>query len=212
MIARSQSIDSVKRDGSESSEKLRTHDITKPLSTEHMLTHPLESEDAAPLNHIREANIQLFTQGPSCLRQHPDYKNVKWVIFPDDTAKGVWDLLIFAYVPGSVLLFCAGVEPFRLAFPSDEGKESHWMVTDWIVMGTFILDLFVNFLTCYYDESLTLVTSRRKIASRYVKTWFALDALSCIPLDEFIGISKVSTSYGKLVRLPRLYRLLKSGK
>ena len=40
---------------------------------------------------IEDAN---FDEVQLRFREHPDYKHIKWVIFPDDSVKIFWDILI----------------------------------------------------------------------------------------------------------------------
>ena len=48
----------------------------------------------------------------------------------------------------------------------------------------FILDILLNFRTGYFDETLdAVVYSPSKVANKYLRTWFCLDALSGIPFD-----------------------------
>ncbi|KAG7380823.1 hypothetical protein PHYPSEUDO_006756 [Phytophthora pseudosyringae] len=52
---------------------------------------------------------------------------------------------------------------------------------------TFLLDLLLNFNTAYLDQGV-LVTSRRKIAHNYFRSWFAFDLLSAIPIQTIYCI------------------------
>lgn len=51
-----------------------------------------------------------------------------------------------------------------------------------ILETVFLLDVLLNFNTAYVDQG-NLVTSRRKIAERYIRSWFALDAFLAIPVQ-----------------------------
>jgi hypothetical protein len=47
----------------------------------------------------------------------------------------------------------------------------------------FIVDIFFNFTTAYYDENDELIYKRSKIAIRYMTGFFLLDSISSIPFD-----------------------------
>lgn len=41
----------------------------------------------------------------------------------------------------------------------------------------------------YYDEEGKLIVHRKDVMLRYLKSWFLVDFLSCIPLSYFINSS-----------------------
>ena len=47
----------------------------------------------------------------------------------------------------------------------------------------YILDFFINFLIAYEDNDKKIETRIRFIAINYIKTWFFMDLLSCIPVQ-----------------------------
>lgn len=51
----------------------------------------------------------------------------------------------------------------------------------------FLVDIFVNFNTAFYEQEYELVTSRKEIALNYLKSWFLLDFVSIIPTELFMG-------------------------
>ena len=79
-------------------DKHRTHDNTKPFGSEQAGSPPQEIEVSPFLDPVMRQST-FFGNAATCLREHPDYRHVKWVIFPDDSAKGWWDCLIFLYFP-----------------------------------------------------------------------------------------------------------------
>ena len=141
------------------------------------------------------------------LRQHPDFVNVRWLLFPDDAAKACWDLIMLF-----LLVISAVLEPYKLAVLEDEELQATgWLVLDWLILGLFAIDLLVNFFTAYFDEQ-KVVVSRLQIAKHYLKTWFLVDFLSCFPFDILVELTGAPSKLAKLARLPRLYRLVKSSK
>ena len=119
-----------------------------------------------------------------------------------------------------LLMYTATIVPVRIPF-EDEASLG-WLVIDIMTDTFFFFDIFVNFLSAYEDENgepsplSSLgepVTSLRKIASTYVRSWLIIDLLSCIP---FSLIRRLTRNNGienmqllKLSKLPRMYRLLR---
>jgi hypothetical protein len=78
----------------------------------------------------------------------------------------------------------------------------------------FIFDLHVNFTSALELEDGEVDVRFKNIALKYIKGWFFLDIIACIPFQllELISPNSGSGGYNKLLRLarlPRLYRLLR---
>ena len=58
----------------------------------------------------------------------------------------------------------------------------------------FVLDLLLNFRTAYVDEHGVMEERPRVIAKHYMRGWFFLDALSCMPFQY----SKVTSNHEDL--------------
>ncbi|KAF7822171.1 potassium channel SKOR-like [Senna tora] len=75
----------------------------------------------------------------------------------------------------------------------------------------FLIDIFVRFSVAYRDtHSHTWVYNRRQIASRYFKSRFTLDILSCLPWDYIYKATgrKEPVRYLLWIRLSRAYRVI----
>ena len=53
---------------------------------------------------------------------------------------------------------------------------------DWIIDIIFIMDLFINFITAYEKRDGLQETRIKKIAIHYIRGWFIIDFLACIPV------------------------------
>lgn len=129
---------------------------------------------------------------------------------------------------GAALLYVTAVVPVRVGFGVDVqlGSGAWWF--DAAVDLYFITDLILNFRTAVWLPDGTLEVSLKKIRAQYLRGWFAVDLLSCLPI-QYIGLiitcaagicqSKGAESksvkvlrllrLGKLLRLARIKRLLK---
>lgn len=70
-------------------------------------------------------------------------------------------------------------------------------------------DIFVNFNSAFVDDEGKCVTNRKIIAKKYLKSWFAIDFIACVPISNFYGTNSYSTPSSGFQRLARVLRLLR---
>ena len=102
-------------------------------------------------------------------------------------------------------MYASLITPYRIAF--FDKATIGWMIIGYIIDLLFTADLILNFFFAYYDKNGELVYNRKKIAYRYLLSWFIIDFIAIIPFDIFFNNNYNSLS--RLLRLPKLYRLLK---
>lgn len=82
----------------------------------------------------------------------------------------------------------------------------------------FFIDIFINFLSAFERPGTGIFEIRASyIAKDYLKSWFFIDVVACIPIPAFEGIiglftdavDEDSASMSKLARLPRIYRVVR---
>ena len=71
--------------------------------------------------------------------------------------------------------------PFKLTFMIS-GEEWFYVYYDIALDFLFFADILIRFNTPIYLEG-RYVTNRKQIALTYLKTWFILDLLCCLPLS-----------------------------
>ncbi|KAK4337817.1 hypothetical protein RND71_042304 [Anisodus tanguticus] len=111
-----------------------------------------------------------------------------------------------------LVVYCAWVCPFEIAFMNSNPNKKLY-IADNIINLFFAADIILTFSVAYIDPtSQLLVRDRRKIATRYLSTWFLMDVASTIPFDLlamlFTGKHQVGISYSVLGML-RFWRLRK---
>ena len=74
------------------------------------------------------------------------------------------------------LIFTAIYIPIRIAFIEEISIE--FMVIEYFIDALFFVDIFVNFVSAYYDENHNLITDNKEIAKKYLKGWFLIDLLA----------------------------------
>lgn len=118
----------------------------------------------------------------------------------------VWDLLIV-----SALILAAVATPLSLIFKTDAWFRSS--VLDRIISALFLADIVVCFNSAY-TEKRKIVTDRKRIAQRYLKSGFAADLVAAVPPEVFdlwgipafrmLRLLKMATSF----RVSRVFKRL----
>jgi len=99
----------------------------------------------------------------------------------DSKYKLIWDVLIMI-----ILLFVALILPYRMAF-YDNDPSIGWMLIWNIINVIFFVDIILTFCTTYTHELTNIeVVNHKNIALKYLKGWFIIDLLSCLPFDIMI--------------------------
>ena len=97
--------------------------------------------------------------------------------------------------------------PYRLAFYDSQQIDTLALVglsVDFI----FGIDIILQFFNAYYDDQDNLITNKNIIMCNYVTSWFIIDFVSVIPISFLINSGRDYTSLARILRLPKLYRLI----
>ena len=164
-----------------------------------------ESEDENnKIENDEKEHRKLFKREKICDTDTEDEeseneKEIPWIILPDNPYKKIWDLLI-----AILILYSAIITPYEIAF-SDSNKSS-WFE---ILIDIFLaIDIVLTFFSAYTDEEENLVKNHKKIIKKYLKSWFIIDIISVLPLNNLFKNGKYS-GLTKISKLPKLYRLIK---
>lgn len=109
------------------------------------------------------------------LRNNILRQKVKWMIFPKDSKKLYWDILIML-----LLVYTGLFVPYSVCFIENtpDGLFAWSLVVDFL----FMTDLVLTFFTAYEDpDTGELITDRVEIAKNYFKLWFWIDLVTSIP-------------------------------
>ncbi|GER24590.1 potassium channel KAT1 [Striga asiatica] len=127
----------------------------------------------------------------------------KRVISPFNPRYRAWQMFLVLMV-----VYSAWISPFEFAFLPY--KQNGLFITNCIVDTFFAVDIILTFFVAYLDnESYLLVDDHRKIAVRYLSTWFAFDVCSTVPfqsLSRLFTYNNGGLGY-KLLSMLRLWRL-----
>ncbi|XWS27197.1 hypothetical protein CRYUN_Cryun26dG0094300 [Craigia yunnanensis] len=141
----------------------------------------------------------LPSLGPS--RTNRKVKLHRFILSPFDSRYRSWDkFLVF------LVFYTAWVSPFEFGFLSK--PQQPLSITDNVVNAFFALDIVLTFFVAYLDKTSYLLEDEpKKIAWRYLRTWFLFDVISIVPAEIARHIFPHSVpSYG-LLTLLRLWRL-----
>ncbi|CAI9783447.1 unnamed protein product [Fraxinus pennsylvanica] len=136
-------------------------------------------------------------------RINQETKLRKYIISPFNPRYRAWEMFLVLLV-----IYSAWISPFEFAFL--RYKKDALFIIDNIVNSFFAIDIFLTFFVAYLDsQSYLLVDNRRKIAIRYLSTWFIFDVCSTIP---FQSISLLFTNHSdvlcfQFLSMLRLWRL-----
>ncbi|XP_065836458.1 potassium/sodium hyperpolarization-activated cyclic nucleotide-gated channel 1-like isoform X3 [Oscarella lobularis] len=152
--------------------------------------------------------------------QERQQRSSPWIIHPCSVFRMYWDILTLIILALNLILL-----PLVIAFFSDQKLSTHWIVLNSLTDIVFLLDVVVNFRTGFLTDghSHEIVNLDSKaIAIRYLKTWFVLDAVASLPIDNIVNIFLDDESYSdnvshllraskalKVLRLAKLLSLLR---
>ncbi|XP_039119984.1 potassium channel KAT3-like isoform X2 [Dioscorea cayenensis subsp. rotundata] len=132
----------------------------------------------------------------------------KYIVSPYDPRYRAWEMFLILLV-----VYSAWVCPFEFAFL--KYMPNALFLVDNIIDGFFAIDIVLTFFVAYLDhKSYLLVDNPKRIAARYLSTWFLFDICSTVP---FQPISLLFGNNGngigfKLLNMLRLWRLCRVGK
>ncbi|KAI4380946.1 hypothetical protein MLD38_007074 [Melastoma candidum] len=105
-----------------------------------------------------------------------------------------------------LVFYTAWVSPFEFGFL--EKPQGPLAITDNVVNGLFAIDIILTFFVAYLDKnSYLLIDEPKKIAWRYVTSWFAFDVISTIPYEIVKSILPSPLKQYGTFNMLRLWRL-----
>jgi len=129
---------------------------------------------------------------------------------PQGNTRLVWDLVGMIMV-----LYDCLMVPVRVGFALDVARTGVEFSIHIVAMIYWFLDIVLNFETGYFQGA-TLISSRKQVAARYLRTWFlpdvfivALDVVF-VTVPDFEGLSMFRGV--RALRILRLLRILKMSK
>ncbi|KAF5475148.1 hypothetical protein F2P56_006987 [Juglans regia] len=125
------------------------------------------------------------------------------IVSPFSPRYRAWQMLLVVLV-----IYSAWICPFQFAFLPY--KQDALFIFDNIVNGFFAIDIILTFFVAYLDnQSYLLVDDPKKIAVRYISTWFIFDICSTAPFQsiKLLFTNKSGELGFTLLNMLRLWRL-----
>ena len=132
-------------------------------------------------------------------------KRCKLYIHPESLFKQLWSTLIM-----SLLFYIGLLLPWSLAFVTTD--DIFWYYLDLSVNLIMMFDVVVNAFSAYEDVDGDLVTDNKKIIIEYLKSWFAIDLISSLPISYLEDLeeddnSSITRGYLSLFKLLKIIRI-----
>lgn len=127
-------------------------------------------------------------------------KEIPWIVLPDNPYKKTWDLVI-----AFLILYSSIITPYEIAFSEKNGTNWFEILIDILLA----IDIVLTFFSAYTDDEENLVKNHKKIIQRYLRSWFAVDLISVLPVSYFLNSNSRLSGLTKLSKLPKMYRLVK---
>ena len=104
----------------------------------------------------------------------------RWVVHPGSRFRVTWDIAQIV-----ILLYISLAIHYRISFNVD--AYGPWYLLEFLIDVYFWIDLILGFFMAYWepthDEDYRYVVDLSKIQSEYLRSWFAVDLLACIPVN-----------------------------
>lgn len=122
-----------------------------------------------------------------------------------------WDIAM-----AILLVYIAITAPYMHAFGLNDPSvcyanlASKWITKmDLVIDACFMVDIALNFITTFPDRKGNEVTDSYRIVTNYLRTWFALDAISSIPLDCISSGMPLNLQPAKLLKLSKITKVFR---
>lgn len=125
----------------------------------------------------------------------------KGILAPDGPFMIFWNILIIAFT-----IWTGFSIPFESAFIKPGVSVKSLIVLNNLCDTVFIVDVVLNFRKAYYKSVGVLEVDPKKIARKYLRSWFIPDLLGSVPLDWFLGSGSHQARLFTLFRMTRMVR------
>uniref|UniRef100_A0A8C4N393 Potassium voltage-gated channel, subfamily H (eag-related), member 1a n=1 Tax=Eptatretus burgeri TaxID=7764 RepID=A0A8C4N393_EPTBU len=122
------------------------------------------------------------------------------------TFKTTWDWIILI-----LTFYTAIMVPYNVSFKTKQNNVV-WLVIDSVVDVIFLVDIVLNFHTTFVGPAGEVISDPRLIRMNYLKTWFVIDLLSCLPYDIINAFENVDEGISSLFSSLKVVRLLRLGR
>ncbi|TRY72267.1 hypothetical protein TCAL_03114, partial [Tigriopus californicus] len=158
----------------------------------------------------KQSNLtQLMSLGADIMPQYRQEapKTPPHILLHYCAFKAIWDWIIL-----SLTFYTAIMVPYNVALKNKTSEDVFLLVVDSIVDVIFFIDIVLNFHTTYVGPGGEVVSDPKVIRLNYLKSWFVIDLLSCLPYDVFNAFDHNDDGIGSLFSALKVVRLLRLGR
>ncbi|KAI7805755.1 potassium voltage-gated channel subfamily H member 5 isoform X1 [Triplophysa rosa] len=182
-----------------------TRALTNSKSTIQQLA-PMSRADVS--SHKQSRLAEVLQLGSDILPQYKQEapKTPPHIILHYCTFKTTWDWVILI-----LTFYTAIMVPYNVSFKTKQNNVT-WLVLDSVVDVIFLVDIVLNFHTTFVGPGGEVISDPKLIRMNYLKTWFVIDLLSCLPYDIINAFENVDEGISSLFSSLKVVRLLRLGR
>ncbi|XP_056424199.1 potassium voltage-gated channel subfamily H member 1 isoform X9 [Hyla sarda] len=158
----------------------------------------LRSEKMSP---VLQLGSEILPQYKQEAPKTPPHIILHYCVF-----KTTWDWVILI-----LTFYTAILVPYNVSFKTKQNNVA-WLVVDSIVDVIFLVDIVLNFHTTFVGPAGEVISDPKLIRMNYLKTWFVIDLLSCLPYDVINAFENVDEGISSLFSSLKVVRLLRLGR
>nr|XP_040017369.1 potassium voltage-gated channel subfamily H member 5-like [Gasterosteus aculeatus aculeatus] len=164
--------------------------LARALSNNRNLVQQL-ADLSTEVSHKPSRLAEALQLGSDILPQYKQEapKTPPHIILHYCTFKTTWDWVILI-----LTFYTAIMVPYNVSFKTKQNNLA-WLVLDSVVDIVFLIDIVLNFHTTFVGPNGEIVSDARLIRMNYLKTWFVIDLLSCLPYDIINAFEHVNDDF-----------------
>ncbi|KAL7387753.1 hypothetical protein ABVT39_000362 [Epinephelus coioides] len=153
--------------------------LTRALTTNRNLVQQIAPLSKTEVSHKPSRLAEALQLGSDILPQYKQEapKTPPHIILHYCTFKTTWDWVILI-----LTFYTAIMVPYNVSFKTKQNNLA-WLVVDSVVDVIFLIDIVLNFHTTFVGPAGEVISDAKLIRMNYLKTWFVIDLLSCLPYD-----------------------------
>ncbi|XP_046692124.1 potassium voltage-gated channel subfamily H member 5a isoform X2 [Silurus meridionalis] len=153
--------------------------LTRALTNSRGTIQQLTPLNKTEVSHKHSRLAEALQLGSDILPQYKQEapKTPPHIILHYCTFKTTWDWVILI-----LTFYTAIMVPYNVSFKTKQNNLA-WLVVDSVVDVIFLVDIVLNFHTTFVGPGGEVISDPKLIRMNYLKTWFVIDLLSCLPYD-----------------------------
>ncbi|XP_026175082.1 potassium voltage-gated channel subfamily H member 5-like [Mastacembelus armatus] len=161
--------------------------LTRALTNNRNLVQQMAPLSKTEVSHKPSRLAEALQLGSDILPQYKQEapKTPPHIILHYCTFKTTWDWVILI-----LTFYTAIMVPYNVSFKTKQNNLA-WLVLDSVVDVIFLIDIVLNFHTTFVGPAGEVISDAKLIRMNYLKTWFVIDLLSCLPYDVINAFENV---------------------